>query len=264
MNYLLKCLCLGLLIIIPDSAKFALEKSIPCSPALFSTDNLGNVYFTNDNILKKYNPEGNLMQTYSSNLYGAISQIDVTNPLKIILFYEPFQHITILDNTLSPIGKDLLLTESGYTQVSPVCSSSNAGLWIYNKQNFELLHLDQDHQIISRTGNIAQQTGKDINPNFLVEKNNKIFLNDPALGILVFDLFGAYYKTIFIYGLYRFQVSNNNIIYYQKGRLLSYNFLLNSESEIILPDSTAKDARSEKEKLYLLKEKSIDIYSVKN
>jgi hypothetical protein len=90
-----------------------------------------------------------------------------------------------------------------------------------------------------------------------------VFLNDSSTGILVFDIYGAYNKTIPIKGLLHFQINNEEITYQNGLKLKSYNIQTLQEKEILLPSAEVLSVRAEKEKLYLLKQKCLDIYSVK-
>ncbi|MBI3502339.1 MAG: hypothetical protein HY063_11150 [Bacteroidetes bacterium] len=247
-----------------SDSKFTLVKSIPVSSKNFTTDNLGNIYIINGSNLEKYDSEGNLLKTYSNKNLGNISSVDVTNSLKVLVFYESFQQIVVLDNMFSPSANPVSLEMLGYNQTSLVCTSHNNGIWIYNKQNFELIRFDENFQQTNKTENITRQIMQEVNPDFLIEQNNKVFLNDSAKGIFVFDIYGTYNKTIPLKGIGSFQISNDEIIYFKDGKLKSYNIKTLSEGEINLPTTEILYARSEKEKLYLLKQKSLDIYHVQN
>jgi hypothetical protein len=222
------------------------------------------VYLINGTTLDKFDPEGNFLKTYSNKNMGSITSVDVTNPLKVFVFYESFQQVMVLDNMLAPYSNPVSLESLGYNQTSLVCSSHDNGIWIYNKQNFELVRFDQNFQQTNKTENITRSIMSEVNPGFLIEQNNKIFLNDSTKGIFVFDIYGTYTKTIPIKGLAHFQVSNDELIYLKEEKLKSYNMKTLSEGEINLPTTGILDARTEKEKLYLLNTKSLNIYHVKS
>ncbi|MBI4946832.1 MAG: hypothetical protein HY840_10590 [Bacteroidetes bacterium] len=245
-----------------QNSKFVFIKSIPKTSVSFTTDNLGNAYIVAGNIVEKYSPEGNFLKSYSDNNLGKISLLDANNPMKLLLFYEPFQQMIILDNTLTPSTDPIQFQSMGYNQISLLCSSHNNGTWIYDKQNAELIRFDQSFQKINQRGNVSQQLLTEINPNFLIEKNNRVFLNDSTKGIFVFDIYGTYNKTIPLKGLYHFQIDNDLIIFFKDGKMNSYNMKTLEEGKISLPELQTLDARTEKEKLYLLKQKSLDIYNV--
>lgn len=224
---------------------------------------MGNIYITKGNLLEKYDSQGKFLRSYTNKSFGNITSVDVSNPLRILVFYESFQQIIILDNMLVPSANPVSLESHGYLHTSLISSSHNNGMWIYDKQSFQIIRLDKNYQPISKSQNIVQHVASAVNPSFLLECNNNVFLYDTAIGILVFDIYGSYIKTIPLIGLSGFQVSNNDIIYFKDGKLRSYNIKTLYESEIILPTTDVLYARSEKEKLYLLKQKSLEIYYVK-
>jgi hypothetical protein len=70
----------------------------------------------------------------------------------------------------------------------------------------------------------------------MIEHNGYLFLNCPASGIFVFDIFGAFSKMVTVKDLRQFQV-NQNIIYFQKDSLFcSYDYKLFDEVCKPLPD----------------------------
>jgi len=240
---------------------FTLIKSIPSSSSSITSDFLGNLYITKGNSLEKYDSEGELFKNLSNKNIGNLSFVDAHDPLKILLYYNSFQQIKYVDNMLAGSGNSISLDALGYSQTSLVCSSHNNGFWIYNPPTANLIRFDRNLKTSHQTGNINQLTGLVISPNFMTEQNNHLFVNNPLSGILVFDIYGTYSRTIPLKGLKEFQVSENEIFYFQDDKLKSYNLKTLEENEIVLPTSNVLMARTEKEKLYLLKEKSIDIYS---
>ena len=243
-----------------QESNFRLIKSIPTKTAIVTTDNLGNIYITKGNSLEKYNSKGEFLKKLSDKNLGNLSFVDTRDPLKILLYYKSFQRIIFIDNMLSPSGNSISLDELGLNQTSLVCTSHNSGFWIYNQQNLELIRFDQNLQITQQTGSVIQITGEAINPNFMTECNNKLYINDPQKGILVFDIFGTYSRKIPILGVQSFQVADEQIIYLKNDILKSHNLITQEESEIQLPTSGVLIARTEKEKLYLLKPNNLDIY----
>lgn len=237
-----------------------LFKSIPTQTSHFTTDHLGNSYLIKEDIIEKYDSTGKLFKTFSNKLLGKITLVDASNPLKLLLFYKDFSQIIFLDNMLSLSADPVRLSELELEQTQLACSSHNNGIWLYNQQNFELIRLDQNLQITQKTGNITQLTGLALNPNYLVEYNNRVYLNNPLTGILVFDIYGTYYKSIPIKNLNTFQVKDEDIVYHNNNTLKSFNIKMLNEETYPLPDSSAILVRSEKEHLFLLKKNSLDIY----
>lgn len=195
----------------------------------FAVDNIGNVYAIKEGELVKYVSNGKLFAKYSNLKLGNIHSVDVTNPLKLLLYYKDFQQLVFLDNQLSVNSNDISLETLGYEQTELVCAGANNSFWIFDKQNNELLRFNQNSKLIASTGNLKQQLRAEITPNFMLEYNGFLYLNCPENGIYVFDIFGAFSKLISIRNLKEFQ-TNETIIYYHRDSVVcSYNYKLLEE-----------------------------------
>jgi hypothetical protein len=93
-------------------------------------DGMGNIYYAINNVLfKKNNQE---LWQYKNISLGKITRIDFQNQLKIILFYENFNSIIILDNQLNEIQK-INFSENETPIVATAASvASLNSIWIYN------------------------------------------------------------------------------------------------------------------------------------
>jgi len=239
-----------------------LLKSIPVNALFFTTDYLGQFYIVDNNQLSKFNQNGVLLHTYSEKILGNISFVDAANPLRLLLFYRDFVQIVILDKTLSAIGGNILLENLGLEQTLLTCTSNDNGFWLYDPQDFQLIRLDQNLKTTHKSGPINQILGIELTPNFLIEYNNFVYLNDAERGILVFDIYGTYFKTIPLKGLTSFQVIGDNLFYFSDSTLNSHHLITLEAGMISLPDTGLKSIRIEKQKLFLLKENSLDLYLI--
>lgn len=245
------------------SNDYVLIKTIPANATFITTDNLGNLYLVANNELKKYDNDGNLLKTYSNKSSGKLDFADVSDPLKILLYYKDFRKILFLDNTLSPTNDPILLDNLGIMQPNLVCNSYENGFWIYDQQDFQLLRIDKNLKVSNQSGNIAQLTGQGINPNYLAESSNMVYLNDAENGILLFDKFGTYSKTIPIKNLPSFQIIDDNIVYFSKYQLFRYNLKTFEEETLNLPVKSALIARYSKDRIYIMDSVSVKIFSTK-
>ncbi len=247
----------------PAQENFILEKNISVRADFFSVDNLGNIYAVLGSQIQKYNPDGEPVFSYSDKIRGSITSIDVSNPMKILLFYKNNLQVVFLDNTLSQQGEPVELDKMGLQQASLVCSSINNGLWVYNQGNFQLVRLDKDLKIIAETGNILQQAGGELNPDKIIEKNNSIFLNDTTRGILVFDIFGTFQKTIPIKGCENIQASEDFLFFESRKKLFSFSLKTREQNELNLPLNGFQQVFTEGKNLFILTKNELKIYSVK-
>jgi hypothetical protein len=210
----------------------------------FTVDNIGNMYLVNEDELLKYLPSGKFFARYSNLKLGRITSVDATNPLKILLYYRDFQQIVYIDDQLTANAESISLEELGYEQTDLVCAGANNSFWIYNKQNNELIRFDELSKRVAATGNLKQILRTEISPNYMIERNNFLYLNSPETGVYVFDIFGTFSKVISLKNLKAYQVYDD-IIYYQKdSSFCSYNFKYFEEACKALPGG-AKATSSE-------------------
>ncbi|OFY91921.1 MAG: hypothetical protein A3K10_16495 [Bacteroidetes bacterium RIFCSPLOWO2_12_FULL_31_6] len=204
---------------------YAQVKSVPFNGNTLTTDQLGYYYEISNNKINKYSTDGKLEYSYSNNMLGIITNVDVSNPQKIVVYFKEFTKILILDNTLSPSSEVIDLTTLELNETTLVGRSYNDGTWYYDPIRFELIRKNQELITTNTSGNLANLLDENMQPNFLIEYNNRIYLNDKKLGILVFDIYGAYLKTIPLYDLASFQVKDKFIIYSNpSGEIETYDF----------------------------------------
>ena len=236
---------------------------IPFQGGSFATDNLQNLYLFHGNSIHKYNSQGQLQYNYSNKSYGSITTIDVNDPMKILVFYKDFPEIVLLDNTLSQNGNPFSPSDAGYSLATLACTSHDNAIWLYDAQNFQLIRLDVTLNTTQKTGNLAQAIGIQLNPDYLMEYNNYVYLNDSAQGILVFDSYGTYYKTIPITGLNNFQVRGDDLFYVSKNRIHVLHLKTIMEDEIKPPDTLASEIRVEKNMLFERYKDTVKVFTIK-
>lgn len=204
---------------------WAQVKPIKFMGDMLVTDQLGYYYEIKETSIKKYTQKGVLDCSYSNNVLGVIANVDVSNPQKILVYFRDFTKILILDNTLSPTSDVIDLTDLELDETTLVCRSYNDGTWYYDPVRFELIRKNQELITTNTSGNLANLLNKNIQANYLVEYNNRVYLNDKALGILVFDNYGIYIKTIPLFNLSIFQVKEKQLIYCNEDGLVeTYDF----------------------------------------
>lgn len=226
-----------------------------------TTDPIGNVYVVTDNQLLRFDPAGKPVQNYSDVTMGELRMVDATNPMKVLLYYPDMARIVSLGTQFSP-QSIIELRNNGFIQPTLICNSMNEGYWIYELQDFQLKKIDLNLQPVFQSGDLIQITGQRIIPNFLTEYNHRIYLNDPSVGILVFDQFGSYFKTIPIKGLRNFQIRENELIYSDGKSIHAYELKRLTERELPAPPvQKIRSLRYAGNQLYLLTSDSLNIYS---
>ena len=247
-----------------SQSKFSLTKKIDINSDFFTTDNQCNIYVVHGNELTKYDKSGKELYKYSNKNFQNISFVDASNMLKILVFYKDFMQVVFLDNTLSENGDPINISSIGFQQAQLVCSSHNNGMWLYDQQNFELDLLDANLQMVHQTGNLNALLNQNIQPNYLLEYNNKVYLNNPSQGILIFDVYGTYSKVIPITNLSEFQPIGTWIYYFSKEKITAYNIETIEEKEFQVPLKEFQSFRLELGQLIIKTNNSIYIYSSVN
>jgi hypothetical protein len=93
-------------------------------------DGMGNLYYIKNNVLYKKN--NNELWQYKNISLGKITKIDFQNQLKIMLFYENFNTIILLDNQLNEIQKINFSENETPIVVAAASVAGQNSLWLYN------------------------------------------------------------------------------------------------------------------------------------
>jgi hypothetical protein len=248
---------------------FAFRTNVPVLTATIvttsrqlTTDPLGNVYLSQSDELNKYDASGKLVRNYSDKTFGTISSVDATNPLRILVFNRDFARIAFLDNTLTANGDAVRLEMLGFANASLAASSHDNGLWIYDPLNYELVRFDRNLAIERRTGNLAQLIGSEIQPDFMMQQENYLLLNDPKRGVFLFDIFGTYIKMLPITDAHSMQIKQEKLIYFKSPHLLNIHLQTLEESRYEFPqDSSILNARIEQAGVFILKAGKVELYT---
>jgi len=251
----------------PAGPDYSLLNHIDNKGNFMTVDELGSLYLVNEEQLTKFDIDGKLLFTYTNLYNGNITSVDVGDPFKILVYYRDFSQIVFLDNFLSKSAVPISLESIKLELATLACSSYNNGFWVYLPQSFELVRIAQDMIISNRSGDLSSIVQSEIDPNYIVEKDNFVYLNDPNIGIMIFDKYGTYYKTIPMMNLQYFQVEGNNIISSTNANLRIYDLKTLEESVSSLPvdDPICVSFKYsfKPKRLFLLNKNGINFYSVK-
>jgi hypothetical protein len=235
----------------------------------FTTDKLQNIYLLDaKNEIVKLTPEGKEQFRYPNTTLGEPSYLDATNPFNLLLYFSDFQNVVTLDRTLNLAG-EINLQELGFFRVNALGMAGDGNLWIYDEVDFRLKKIGRDGRIILQSADLSLELRQGLRPNFLIERDQQVFLNDSEIGVLVFDVFGRYLKTIPIKGLEDFQVVGRELVFLENHQLQSFHLDAYLQSPLRLPAPLAnsskdiseeKKVRLEKDRLYILEKGKLQVY----
>lgn len=241
--------------------KLALNKRIETKASLLFSDALGNFFLVAGNVLSKYSPEGELLRTYSNMKSGSPAWVDPTDPLKILVFHKDFSLLRYLNDEMAVQRDEVSLISLGLTDPLLVCASFDNGFWVYDGAGRQLSRFDSRLRKNQESGDISQITGKLFQPEMMMELGHILYINDPQTGILVFDRYAAYLRTIPILGIKCFQVYGDNIFFLNDSSISAYHLTEKTFSEIMKVPAGSKAFRIENKRFYLLTAEAVEIYT---
>lgn len=249
----------------PDSG-FVLNKTIQGDIVDFSVDNLGNIYLLNgDNRLKKISPAGDSLAVYNDvRRYGKIYSMDVTNPLKIILYYKEFATIVMVDRFLTVVNT-IDLRSLNIFQAKVVGLAYDNNIWIYDDLEAKLKRIADDGSLVSATTDIRQFVDAVPDPSIIADQSGLVYLYDSTKGVYIFDHYGAFQKQLQLTGWKDFSVIEKSLL----GRDQKYFFRYQSGNpgiqQQIIPTAylPATKIIIMPGAIYVLKQNGLEIYTHK-
>ena len=217
-----------------------IQNSIVINGAIdfFETDQIGNIYQVYKDEIIKLDPNGLELYRYSNKSLGDITQIDVSNSLRPLIFYRELSKIVVLDNTLSEQDDyTIQLDELGLYRALLIANSNvDNGVWIYDQDQKQILKVNTKLEIIQETGNLAILLNKDsIWPTQLIEKNGRLYMLTKNDGLFIFDIYGSYIQSIDISLASSIQIQEEFIYICTGGLFNKYNSKSYLQTEFLMP-----------------------------
>ncbi|HRD53614.1 MAG TPA: hypothetical protein PKY96_13290 [Flavobacteriales bacterium] len=220
----------------------------------FTTDELGNVYALQGDELVLFDKKGRSWLRNSLKTFGRISTIDAFYSMKPMVFAREQGQVAVLDNTLAVQGSVINLTRGGYPQAVLACMSVQNGFWLFDQRELALIRVDAQLRPLANTGRLDQLLGFAPEPIAMHEHESRLYLNDPARGIHVFDLFGTYMRTIPLPNARSMQVRDGDLIVLDARGAWRYDMRTLSLTPITVPIALteARDLRIERGAAHVL------------
>ena len=134
-------------------------------------------------------------------------------------------------------------------------------IWVYDGVAYTLTRFNQEMQRTIQILNLNQILGYTPDPKYLMEHDNHLYMSVPERGILQFDIFGTYIRTIPITGLTKFQVIGLTIFYSKSpGVLDAFHIKTLQENHFELPANDYVDMCINQDRIYLLSKDSLSAY----
>jgi hypothetical protein len=166
---------------------FRLLKTIKGDIVSFTVDNLDNIYTLNSrNQVKKFNINGDSVAIYNDvRKFGTATMIDVSNPLKVLLYYKDFATIVVLDRLLN-IRNTIDLRLQNILQAKAIGLSYDNKIWVYDELESKLKKIDEGGQLLLETPDFRLLLGQSPVFQKIFDENKYVYLYDSLKGVFVF------------------------------------------------------------------------------
>ena len=250
----------------PSDVASSLQDLIPGKYSYFTTDKLKRIYAVNTaNELIQFDSNGKELFRYNNNTLGELTYIDTSNPFNLLLFYPEFQTIITLDRTLNPIAELNLLT-TAVGDAAAVALSNDNQLWIYDAASLQLMKLNAKGEVLLSSGDLSLGLPSPPKPKQIVASADRVYMNDPTLGLIIFNNFGQYLQMVPMRDITYFQAFEQQLIYRVKsGELFSYHLqsLLTTPIPLTKKKQQSSCVNIQSGMIYFLEEDGINVCLLK-
>ncbi len=227
-------------------------------------DNLFNYYLVNDkgDGFVKLNADGDSIGAYNEvRRYGNISFIDVSNPLKVLIYYKDFNVVLALDRLLNTTAS-FDLRKSDILQSSAVALSYDNNIWVYDSRDARLKKIDESGKVIFESADFKTLFSDVPQPSKIIDMDGVLYLYDKNFGLIIFDYYGAL-KTTYPFKDYEDMFVYNQTFFGRKDTDLFISQLNGvKQNEIQLPSDDITKMYLRQPYLFLLNLGNVVIYKM--
>lgn len=174
-----------------------LEKIWPGKWTMIEVDNLGNLYLIDEQQrIKKLNNRYDSIGTFNEiRTVGTLHSIDVSNPLRIILWYKDFGTLLLLDRFLQ-VKTSIDLRKLGLQQSNAMAQSYDNNIWLYDDMSAQIKKINEEGKVLLESPDMRVLYDQPPHPHILHDYNKNLFAYDAENGLLMCDYFGAVQKWL--------------------------------------------------------------------
>lgn len=227
MRYILVILSIVLLnknALAQADSSFTLIRSYKGDITDAALDNLGNLYIVSSTgQVRKFNEAGDSVAIYNQvRNYGKLFTIDVSNPLKILLFYKDYSSVVVLDRFLASIAT-VNLKNFSILQPAAVGLSYDNNIWVFDEYDSKLKKIDEQGNNLLESADFRSALNASISPQRILNDNGFVYLADTTSGVFVFDNYGSFKRKVPLMNWQSIAVNRNNIISTKNETITIFN-----------------------------------------
>jgi hypothetical protein len=242
------------------------QKTIGGSYTNFYTDNFGNIFLVSKtDQVKKLNQNLDSVAVFNDvRRYGNIYSLDVSNPLKILVYYRDFTTALVLDRFLKLLNT-VDLRRYGILQAKAVAQSYDNNYWVFDELDNTLKKIDDNGNVLLQSADFRILFPEPYNPSYIIDDDGLLYLYDEKRGWLLFDYYGAYKQHIDLLNWKDVQVTHGNLL--GRDSVFFYSSGIKSLAELKLRGdinfSNAIKIQRTLNNLFVLDQNGLSVYRIK-
>jgi streptogramin lyase len=252
-----------------DTLNIEFVRTIPGNFSRFYVDNMGNFYVLSNNSIqiKKLSPRGDTLQVFDNvNQYGNIALMDVSNALKLLVYYRDFSTVLLLDRFLNAVST-IDLRQSGIMQSRTAASSYDGQIWTFDEQTSQIKKLDAQGNVTFTSTDLRTVFTNAPDPDAIIDNDGLLYLYDKTQGWFEFDYYGAFKQQLDYTGWQNVSAVNN-VLYgrtgdtlwvYEPRRITAHTFKTSMDIGL----QHAKQIFINNGRMYVLTGEGIHVYAIK-
>jgi hypothetical protein len=228
-------------------------------------DGLNNIYLVNQhNQLKKIDVNYDSVAVFDDvRRYGDIYSLDVSNPLKEVVYYKDFSTILVLDRFLNP-RNTLDLRNAGIQQAKAVATSYDNNYWVFDELDNKIKKLDDNGNILLESADFRVLFNEEFSPSVIIDNDGLLYLYDAQNGWLIFDYYGAFKQRVQLKEWKDVQVENKNLLGHDETFLyITPQAGLNTQrARLNIDFVSAVKLQTKGNKFFLLAKEGLSVFSL--
>jgi hypothetical protein len=225
-----------------------------------SVDRPGDLYVVlKSNTIQKYSVDGALLASLVNSSLPTV--FDPRDGARLFTYRKASQSYQFL----SPLLEEVSSTKINQAfAIAPylACTFGDQGLAILDSADWSVKRINLRTSIVNMEASIQSLISDKAKIIFIREYQNFIFLLDQNKGILVLNSMGKLIKTIEVKGLNYFNFIGEELYYLQDGQLKLVDLFTAETRSMLLPEP-CEFALLTDERLYLIHQKLVNVFSVK-
>lgn len=230
----------------------------------FYVDNLNNIYLLNaGNQVKKVDDKGDSIAVSNAlKKFGDIHSMDISNALKIIVYYKDFTTIIVLDRFLKTVNT-IDLRRYGILQAQAVAISYDNNYWVFDEVENKLKKIDDNGNLLLSTPDLRTVFDDAFLPEKIIDYDGAVYLYNKSQGFKIFDYYGSLKQSVPLINRRNIQVVKNSILSFADSMMYAYNIPVFTEKSYAFTPPIQDGVKFQKimNTLYVLKSDGLHVYS---